>query len=84
MHDFSCWNPDDMNFPMLRDATRYYKENPEGVEIVCKAFEETRNEKAIWIAKNLIADGELSMEKIAKACGLTLEQVQELAKKKSA
>ncbi len=51
---------------------------------MCKAFEETRNEKAIWIAKNLIADGELSMEKIAKACGLTLEQVQELAKKKSA
>ena len=44
MHDFSCWNPEDMNFDLLRDATRYYKENPEGVEFMCRAFEETRNE----------------------------------------
>lgn len=42
MHDFSCWNPDDMNFDVLKDATRYYKENQEGVEIMCRAFEETR------------------------------------------
>lgn len=44
MHDFACWNPEDMNFDLLRDATRYYKENPEGVEIMCRAFEDTRNE----------------------------------------
>ena len=44
MHDFSCWNPDEMNYELLRKATRYYKESPEGVELMCKAFEETRNE----------------------------------------
>ena len=43
MHDFSCWNPDDMNYDLLREATRFYKENPKGVEIVCKAFEDTRD-----------------------------------------
>ncbi len=44
MHDFSCWNPDDMHFDVLKDATGYYKENEEGVEIMCRAFEETRKE----------------------------------------
>ncbi len=44
MHDFSCWDPDEMNFEMMRDITRYYKEDPKGVEVMCKAFEETRNE----------------------------------------
>ena len=43
-----------MNFELLKSAARYYKENPEGVEIMCKAFEEIRNEKAIRIAKNIM------------------------------
>ena len=84
MHDFSCWNPDEMKFELLRDATRYYKENPKGVEIMCRAFEETRNEKAIQIAKNLIAMGQMSLEMIAQATELPLEKVQELASVKTA
>ena len=44
MHDFSCWDPAEMNFELLRDATRYYKETQEGVEYMCKAFEEVRAE----------------------------------------
>ena len=44
MHDFSCWDPAEMNFELLKDATRYYKETQEGVEYMCKAFEEVRNE----------------------------------------
>ena len=44
MHDFSCWNPDDMHIGLLRETTRYYKENAEGVEIMCRAFEEVREE----------------------------------------
>ena len=84
MHDFSCWDPDDMNFELLKSATRYYKENPEGVEIMCRAFEETRNEKAIRIAKNLIEQGQLSLELIAQATELPLEKIQELAGVKTA
>ena len=44
MHDFSCWNPDDMNYDLLKETTRYYKEDPKGVAIMCEAFEEVRNE----------------------------------------
>ena len=44
MHDFSCWNPEDMNYSLMEETTRYYKETPEGVEYMCRAFEEVRNE----------------------------------------
>ena len=44
MHDFSCWNPDEMNYAELQTVTRYYKENPKGVEMMCKAFEDTREQ----------------------------------------
>ena len=44
MHDFSCWNPEDMNYALMEETTRYYKETPEGVEYMCRAFEEVRNE----------------------------------------
>ena len=84
MHDFYCWDLDDMNFELLKSATRYYKENPEGVEIMCKAFEETRNEKAIRIAKNMIEKGKYDLEEIAEVTELPLEKVQELAGKKTA
>ncbi len=47
LHDFSCWDPDDMNFDLLKDTTRYYKEDPKGVAIMCEAFEEVRNEGRI-------------------------------------
>ncbi|MCR5295362.1 MAG: hypothetical protein K6E30_09380 [Lachnospiraceae bacterium] len=61
-----------------------FKEDPKGVEIMCRAFEETRNEKAIRIAMNMIEDGSLPLEKIAELCELPLEKVQELAEAKSA
>lgn len=88
MHDFFCWNPDDMNFDLLKETARYYKENPEGVEIMCRAFEETRNEgamrRAISIAEKMIARGKYTLEEIAEDTQLPLEKVQELADFKSA
>lgn len=44
MHDFSCWNPTEMNFKLMKETTSYYKEDPKGVEVMCRAFEEVRNE----------------------------------------
>ena len=44
MHDFCCNDPDDMKNAMLAEASRYYKENPKGVEIMCKVIEEMREE----------------------------------------
>ena len=44
MHDFSCWNPDEMNYDLMKDAVKYYKETPEGVAFMCRTFEEIRKE----------------------------------------
>ena len=44
MHDFSCTEPGRMNYPLMEEVTRYYKETQEGVEYMCKAFEEVRTE----------------------------------------
>lgn len=42
--DFSCWNPDEMNYDLMKDAAKYYKETPEGVAYMCRTFEEIRKE----------------------------------------
>lgn len=46
MHDFSCSDPDDMYFEQLADRARYFKENPEGVSLMCKVMEDMRIEAA--------------------------------------
>ena len=40
MHDFRCLSVDEMNYPLLADETRRYKELPEGVNIMCKIMED--------------------------------------------
>lgn len=52
--------------------------------MMCRAFEETRDEKAISIAKNLIEMGQMSLEQIAQATELPLEKIRDLASKKTA
>ena len=87
MHDFSCTNPDDMNYDVLAKKARYFKQNEEGVKSMCKMLEDMRNEaaqkaeldKAKKIAVCMIKDGELPIEKIALYSGLSLDEVRELA-----
>ena len=40
MHDFCCADPRDMHEGPLRDRALYFKESEEGVETMCKVFEE--------------------------------------------
>lgn len=88
MHDFNCWNPEDMKLSEMKEVTRYYKETQEGVESMCRAFEETRREgalqHAIDTASRLIVRGKLTLEEIAEDTDLPLEKVQELAGTKTA
>ena len=88
MHDFRCCDARDMYFKEMQEVTHHFKETEEGVEYMCRAFEETRDEaryqEKIDIAKNLIEIGEMTLEAIAKACRLPLEKVQELAGAKTA
>ena len=50
--DFSCCDPEEMYWDLMRETTKYYKEKEEGVRIMCEAFEETRRE-GIEIGKEI-------------------------------
>lgn len=82
MHDFNCTNANDMNFELLAERTRYFKENPKGVREMCKVMEdmryETLKEGAINSAKRMLEDGALTLEKIAEYAGLSLDEVKKL------
>ena len=87
MHDFFCTDPDDMYFKQLADKVRYFKEDERGVAAMCKVMEDMRNETAertkIEIAMDMIREGELSLEQIAKYSKLALDRVKEMAGQKS-
>lgn len=83
MHDFSCTNPDEMNYEALAKKARYFKQDEKGVATMCKIMEDMRNEKAKEVridnALRMIKDGELSLEEIALYSGLSVDEVKELA-----
>ena len=88
MHDFSCTDAKDMKYRALAERVRYFKEDEKGVATMCKAMEDMRNEAKLEerkeIACSLLADGELSYEKIAKHTGFTVEEIQKLATQEGA
>ena len=87
MHDFSCTDPDDMNYEILAKKARYFKQDEKGVAAMCKLMEEMRHEaaleaeqnKAMKTAVHLIKLGKMSLEEIAEATELSLDMVTELA-----
>ena len=78
MHDFNCSSADDMNFELMAERTRYLKENPKGVEEMCKVMEDMRNESLKEVAKRMLSDGMLTLEKISEYVGIPLEEVNKL------
>ena len=98
MHDFSCADPEDMNYQVLADRARYFKNDEEGVGIMSKILEDFRieameegrmegriegkKEGAINAARLMLQDGTLSLEKIASFAGLTYDEVKEIADNK--
>lgn len=88
MHDFSCTNAKDMFYEVLADRVHYFKEDEKGVAFMCKAMEDMRNEAAkknsLETAMRLLLLGKLTFEEIAQATNLTIDEVEELDKKKSA
>lgn len=85
MHDFACSNPDDIIYPVLANRVKYFKQNKEGIEIMCKAMEEMRNEakleERIEFASTLIKLGKLTYEEISKASKLSIEEIEKIAQK---
>ena len=74
MHDFSCTNPDDMNYEALAKKARYFKQDEKGVATMCKIMEDMRNEaaqkaelkNARETAMRMIKKGKMSLEEIAE------------------
>lgn len=83
MHDFSCTNPNDMNYEALAKRARYFKEDEKGVAAMCKIMEDMRNEaelnKAKRMAIRMIKAGKMSLEDIADYTELSLDIIKELA-----
>ena len=82
MHDFSCTNPEDMNYEVLAKIARYFKQNKEGVAAMCKIMEDMRNETALRNAKEIairmIKAGKMPLQDIADYTELPLDTVKEL------
>ena len=96
MHDFSCTDPSDMYYGVLAERARFFKESKEGIAVMCKAMEDMRKESLQEgiqegrkegmkdTALRMLADGTLSLEKIAEYSGLSLEEVKKLNEDKIA
>ena len=52
MHDFRCTECKDMNYKILADRVRYFKEDEEGVGTMCRVMEEMREEAAREAARD--------------------------------
>ncbi len=87
MHDFFCNNPDDMNYEELAKKARYLKKDEEGVNTMCKIFEEIREEGLIEGAKKnqkeiaaRMIKGNMSLEDVSKFTDLPINVLEELKK----
>lgn len=69
-----------MNYKLLADRTRYFKENEKGVATMCKIVEDLISEEKKEIALKMLRDGKLAKEEIANYFGLTLDEVETLEK----
>ena len=94
MHDFSCTNPDDMNYEALAKKARYFKQDEKGVAVMCKIMEDMRNEaareaaqkaelkSAKETAERLIKKGKMTLEEIAECVPLlSLDELREIEMK---
>lgn len=87
MHDFSCTDPNDMNYEALAKKARYFKQDKEGVAAMCKIMEDMRNEaaqkaelkSARETAERLIKKGKMTLEEIAECVPvLSLDELREI------
>ncbi len=87
MHDFSCSNPDDMNYEVLAKKARYFKKDKKGVAAMCKMLEDMRKEAARdaelkyarETAGRLIRKGKMTLEDIAECVpSLSYDEIKKL------
>ena len=82
MHDFSCTDASDMYYGTLANRVRFFKENKEGIEIMCRAMEDMRNqtlkEGMKEVALCMLTAGKYALEEIANISGLSVDEISKL------
>jgi len=82
MHDFNCVSASEMYYPLLSERTKYLKETPEGVSIMCKAMEEMRADAMasaiIQLGRIKNLSNEQIIEDLIAVCKLTKENAMKL------
>lgn len=77
MHDFGCTDANDMYNKILADRVRYFKENKEGVEIMCREMEKMRDEaSAETMVRNvdaIMCNLKLSLGDACKALNIAVD-----------
>lgn len=77
MHDFGCTDANDMYNKILADRVRYFKENKEGVEIMCREMEKMRDEaSAETMVRNvdaIMCNLKLSLGDACKALNIAID-----------
>ena len=77
MHDFLCSDPDDMYTAILADKARYLKTDPKGVEIMCKAMEDLREES---IKRGIEQNRIESIKNVMESFKVTAQQAMDALK----
>lgn len=89
MSDFQCTEAKNMNYKVLADRVKYFKEDKEGVTTMCRVLEEMREEVAeeqnivtlLNSVKNLMKNLGITAEESMKAIGVTEEEKRILLKR---
>ncbi len=90
MHDFTCTDPGKMQYKILAERVRYFKENQKGGNKMRSVMDELRKEGEYegrmnerWrMASALLQEGILSFEQIARVSQLSMENIEKLAARK--
>ena len=77
MNDFFSTQAKDMNYKILANRVRFFKETEEGRQIMCKAMEDMVNEankqKTLQLVSNLMQTMDITLEKAMDALLISQE-----------
>ena len=80
MQDFRCTNAKDMNNPVLAKRVSYFKENQEGVAVMCKEMELMREEVREETTKKVREETEKKVIRNMLAESYTKDQIKKILK----
>ena len=92
MQDFSCKVPENMNYELLAEKTKYFKQDDKGVSKMCKIMEDLRQEGRLEGRKegrqegkllayiDLIKSGLLTVKDAATKLGISEKELQQQIK----